>query len=221
MSSKSHTADLLFRWHAGERSALETILERDLPWLREYVRRRLGPILRRGGETQDYVQDAVISVLQYGPRFVVSDHDQFRALLGRIVTNMLRDEHDWLTAARRDLRREQAIPTASSVDLDCVGKTVERPSEAAAVAEERAWLRIAIELLQPEDRRAILLRDFQEKTFKEMADELGIQEDTARMRYTRALPRLAAVVRRLREGRLHALLGNEPPEVPQPPATQP
>lgn len=209
MADRSQTTDLLLRWHAGERAALETILERDMPWLREYVRRRLGPVLRRGGETQDFVQDAVISVLQYGPRFVVADHDQFRALLGRIVTNMLRDEHDWLTAARRDLRREQAIPTASSVHLDFASVSATQPGDAAAASEERTWLRVGIELLQPEDRRVILLRDFQDKSFKEMATELGVEEDAARMRYNRALPRLASVINRLRQGRLDALLAKD------------
>ena len=67
------TVELLNRWHAGDREALAHLLQRDLPWIRAHVSRRLGPLLRQKGETVDYVQDAFVAALQYGPRFVVAD----------------------------------------------------------------------------------------------------------------------------------------------------
>ena len=60
------TPDLLRRWHEGDEAALSRLLERELPWIRQLVHRRLGPLLRRSGETQDFVQEAMVEVLRYG-----------------------------------------------------------------------------------------------------------------------------------------------------------
>ena len=50
----SETMDLLLRWHEGDRAALDELIARDLPWIEQHVRRRLGPALRARGDTQDY-----------------------------------------------------------------------------------------------------------------------------------------------------------------------
>jgi len=82
-------------------------LERHLPWIQKQVRLRLGSKLRAKGETCDYVQDAVVQFLHYGPRIMISSDRQFRALLARIVENALCDKHDWFTARRRDMTYEK------------------------------------------------------------------------------------------------------------------
>ena len=82
------TLRLLEQWHAGDNDALGALLDRDLGWISSYVHRRLGPDLRRMGDTEDFVQEAVIKVLRHGPRFVLSDREHFRALLGKIVLNL-------------------------------------------------------------------------------------------------------------------------------------
>ena len=92
------TIELLRRWHGGERAALDELVRCNLGWLRNHVRTRLGPRLRAHGESTDYVQEAVIDVLTYGPRFEISDNGQFRALLCRIVEHNLRDRNPALAA---------------------------------------------------------------------------------------------------------------------------
>jgi len=192
------TVELLRRWHEGDREALAAIVERELPWLRAHVHRRLGPQLRRRGETEDYVQEALIDALRYGPRFVVADEARLRALLGRIVENTLRDQVERHEAQKRDVGREEPLPSGSVLDLD-TGR-VTRPSEAAAAREAEAWVRLALELLDPEDRRAILMREWEGRSFPEIGAALGVGENAARMRFQRALPRLAGKVRELRKG---------------------
>jgi RNA polymerase sigma factor (sigma-70 family) len=200
------TAELLTRWHAGDRDALGALLARDLPWLKVHVHQRLGPVVRAGGDTEDLVQEAVVSFLENGPRFVVSDRDQFRALLGRVAANTLCNVHDFVTAQRRDRRREISLSSRSSIRIDQPADPRAQPSEVVAAAESQAWIQIGLEFLDPDDRKVILLRDWDERPFAEMGKELGIDEDAARMRYRRALPRLARIVRRLQQGRLSALL---------------
>lgn len=202
----SETVDLLRRWHGGDRSALAGLLERDLPWLRAFVRRRLGPVLQKRGETNDFVQEAMIDVLRYGPKFVLADRDQFRALVGRIVENMLRDQFEWHTAKKRAPGAEQPLPSGSVIDLDSGIHAVTRPSEAAAARESEEWVRLGLELLDPEDRQVILLREWHGLGFAEVGSRMGLAENTARMKFQRALPKLAKKVKELRAGRIAGLV---------------
>lgn len=204
------TRDLLLRWHDGDQDALAELVQREAPWIAALVRRRLGPTLRRRAETQDIVQNTLLHVLRDGPRFVVSDRDQLHGLLARMVENVLRVQAHHHQAQKRDVRRE-AAPDGSRTRLDLdLPADVTRPSEAAARNETRDWVRLAMELLEPEDRNVVLWREYHDLPFAEIAERLGVAEDAARMRYRRALPRLARKLALLREGQLGRLLQEEP-----------
>lgn len=203
------TKALLLRWFNGDREALNTLVERDLPWIRNRVRKRLGSFLRRKGETDDFVQEAMIDVLRYGPRFVVSDMGQFRALVARIVENVLRDQRDYFEAEKRKAGRERCLPADSVINLDARHRIIERPSQVAHRRERQELVRVALELLDEEDRDIIRLRQFGGKSFAEVSEVLGVSEDAARMRFNRALPRLAVRVKELRRGGLDTLLEDD------------
>lgn len=206
-ASDAKTVDLLQRWHGGDAKALADLIERDLPWIKEHVSKRLGPLLRRANETQDIVQDAVVEVMRYGPRFLLQNHAHFRALIAKIVENELRMEHERLTAKKRDLRKERHLPSAvSAISLDPDLKAPTRPDEAAEKNEMQTWMRLALEFLDPEDRRVILLHEWEGQTFADIGKELGIGENGARMKFNRALPKLAKKVTALRAGMLPSLL---------------
>lgn len=201
MHPPDETRLLLQRWHAGERAAIETLVARDLDWIHDYVHARLGPLLRSRGETMDYVQDAVLDVMHYTPRFLTDDRRQFRGLVARIVENHLRDAHDHHAAARRTPLRERPVPSDSVLDLDGRQRAVTQPGAAAERNEQQAWVRLAIELLEPEDRQVLLLRQWHELEFAAVGERMGLTEDAARMRFQRALPRLARKLEQLRSGR--------------------
>lgn len=192
------TRILLQRWHGGDREAIDALVARDLPWIREFVARRLGPLLRGRGETLDYVHDALIDVLAYVPRFVTGDRANFRALLARMLENHLRDAHDHHAAAKRSPLRERPMPSDSVLDLDQRQQGVPQPSSVAAQNEYAAWVRLAIELLDREDRQVLLLREWHGLDFAAIAEHLGIQENAARMRFQRALPKLAKKLEAIR-----------------------
>jgi RNA polymerase sigma-70 factor (ECF subfamily) len=201
------TVALLRRWHDGDGQALEALLERDLPWIEEHVRRRLGPLLRRDNETQDIVQDTLVEVLRYGPRFLLQNHGHFRALLAKIVENELRMEHERMTAKKRDVRRVRPLPSAlSAISLDPALGVPTRPEVAAERSEMQSWMRLALEFLGPDDRQVILLKEWDGLTFAEIGKRLGVAEDAARMRFNRALPKLAKKVEALQGGEIGSLL---------------
>ena len=193
-----HTRELLQRWHAGDRAAIDALIARDLPWIAGFVKSRLGPLLRGRGETQDYVQDAMLRVLEYVPRFVTGNRSGFRSLLARMIENHLRDAHDHHAAQRRTPLRERPVPEDSVLDLDQPQRSVTQPVSKAERSEQAAWVRLAIELLEQEDRQVLLMREWQGMEFGAMGQVLGISEDAARMRFHMALPRLAAQLERIR-----------------------
>lgn len=194
----SETMSLLLRWHGGDRSAIDQLIARDLPWIQQQVRRRLGPALRTRGDTEDYMQDAMIEALKYSPRFVSRSQSRFRHIMVRIIENVLRDKNRWYQARRRAMSKERPILSDSVIDLDPPHESATRPGDKAHQNERELWVRLALEFLRPDDRKLILMRQWEGKSFAEIAGELGITTETARMRFHRSLPRLGRKIMELR-----------------------
>lgn len=197
----TETIRLLREWQDGDRQVLDRLLQRHLGWLGHYVRRRMGPELRHGEESQDVVQESLIDLLACGPGPWLSDARQLRKLLARIVENNIRDRQRWLHRGCRDVGREggrspDAVP-AEAVPVE----SPTRPSQAASENERLRWVRFAVELLKPTDREVVSLRAWRGLTFAEIGERLGISENAARMRYARAVERLALKIAELRRGR--------------------
>jgi len=201
----------LSRWHQGDREELEALLKCHLPWICAHVRRRIGPLLRRKGETSDYVQDALIQFLQYSPRFILSNEAAFRALLMRIVENTLRDKHDWFTARRRAIAQERPLPSDTVLLLDPPHGAVDTPSKSAERHEQEAWIRLGIEFLDPEDRELLVLRHWDNLSFIEIGERFGITSNAAWKKHNRAICRLGENVCVLRQGKLDTILEEHPP----------
>lgn len=199
------TTLLLRRWNGGDEAALQTLLELHLPWIRSQVSQRLGGLLRAKEETTDVVQDALIEFLRYGPRFEVANEAHLRYLLGRIAENILRDRHDFYTRRRRQASRERPLPEDSVLSLDPSGPEVGQPSDDLERKQWQAWVRLALELMEPADREVIVLRQWDELEFSEIAKRTGGSADGARMRFQRALPKLALRIQRLQRGELDDL----------------
>lgn len=196
--AETHTALLLRRFHAGDLEALRALLTRHLGWIRNEVHRQLGAALRKRAEEEDFVQDALVNVLRYAPRFVIQDDHHFRALLARVVLNVLKDKSRWYAARRRRRAQEQPLPSDSAIDLGGARSTATSPSQAADRSEREAWVRFGVELLPEADREVIVLREWDGGSFAEVGARLGIAEDAARMRYLRAVRRLGDLVTKLR-----------------------
>lgn len=200
VADEDQTLDLLQRWHRGEQEALKELLRRDLPWIRDRLHQRLGEVLRQRGDTEDYLHEVVVEVMRYTPHFLVSTGDTFRRLLTQITENLLRDKHDYFSRRRRNVAREQPLPDTAVLCLDARARSATSPSGGAARSEEEAWLRLALDLLAPEDRTVIVLREYERLSFSDIGQRLAINENAARMRFQRGLARLADKVAALRRG---------------------
>lgn len=180
------TTQLLERWYAGDEGALDALLADCLPWIRSRVQQRLGPQLRRKLETGDVVQDALMRFLADGPRLQIRNSGHLRGILARIVENVLCDKADWFSAKRRALARECALGDHGALPDDADG-----PATLLATDENHDRVRLALELLEPEARRLVVLRAWDGLSFIEIGEQLGISQKAADTRYRRALARLA------------------------------
>ena len=196
---------LLRQWHEGDQDSLNALLERHLYWIRKQVSKRLGPVLRSKGETCDYVQDAMVEFLKYGPRFTISDEKHFRALLLRIVQNVLRNRHDWFTARRRDIAQVRPLPSETILSLDPSHGSAKTPSRLLARHEQEAWVRMGLEFLEDKHRELIVSRKWDELSFDEIGKRLGVSSNAARMRHRHAVLKLEEMIWKLRSGKIDDL----------------
>lgn len=194
-SPPDETRCLLEAWHGGDQDALGQLVARHLPWIRDTVDARLGGRLREKGEVDDYVQETLVEVLRYGPRFV-ADGSKFRGLLAKVIENVVRGQHDHFHALRRAMDREKPILRDTVLYLDPPQQaSVTRPSQNAQANEGRAMVQAHLGQLSPEDREIMMLRQWEGLPFEEIGERLGIQANTARMRFQRALQRFGERVR--------------------------
>lgn len=203
----SATLTLLRRWHGGDGAALDAILARHLPAIRDRVERRIGPLLRKHADVDDFVQDVVVRLLREGPRFEVADEEHFRMLLARVVENTLRDRHKWFAARRRSAAKERPLPASTVLMLGAAHPGRESPSRAIYRVEREAWVRLALDLLDDEPRELIVMREWEGLPFAEIGERIGAGEDAARMRYQRAVAKLAMKIGELRRGRIERACG--------------
>jgi RNA polymerase sigma-70 factor (ECF subfamily) len=201
-SDADDTPDLLRRWHAGDAVALHALVSRDLEWIRGRVRQRLGDALREHGDTEDFLQEAVLDILRYTPRFLATNGDMFRRIVSRIVENTLRGQSEHYGRLKRQRAQSAPLPSDSVLVLDLRLRTKSSPSDRAARSEEEAWLRLALDLVDPADRDLIVLREWEGLSFAAIGERLDVPENAVRMRFNRALARLADQVEALRRGSL-------------------
>ncbi len=192
------------RAQQGDGSALDSLIARHLEWVRACVRRRLGGVHRRDGDTMDYVQEALSKVLRYGPELTVDDDRQFRAIVAKIVENHLHDRFHHLTAEMRDVRREVG-DSQLGVPRSLAGGS-ETPSRDAVAREDSSRLELALELLGHRDRIALRLRHDHGLPFARIGAALGVNEVAARKRHDRALVRMRQLHDDLEAGRIDVAL---------------
>ncbi len=209
MTEDRAATNILERWYAGDESAFAELLDAHGEWLREHVRRRMGRKLRANQDSGDVVQDVLVDLLRNGPAFVPANDRQLRALLARMVCNRLADLADYAGAVKRCRDMEVVLDSRFVSRIGPQDASALRPSRIAEAEEEKARVRVALELLEPADQHVIWLHRWMGKPFAEIAEELSIETKAANKRYQRAVLRLGREVRRLESGEVEEVIENE------------
>lgn len=183
---------LLLAARDGSSEALGELLERVSARLLAFIRLRLGPGLRAHMESRDILQLTLLKAFQGVDRLEASDSGSLMAWLARIALNQIRDQAEHHRRQRRDAALQVPLDEATAAVADSVRSQASR----VVLNEELARLEGVLEAVDEHYREVILLRHFEELSFKEIAQRLGRSPDACRMLLSRAL---AAVTLKLGE----------------------
>ncbi|HEV3025329.1 MAG TPA: sigma-70 family RNA polymerase sigma factor [Pirellulales bacterium] len=170
----SITQILCQRARQGERAAYDRLFTLHADRALLFIRARLGPKLRAKVESQDVLQEAYLAAHQGFARFEYTDEGAFTRWLCRIIDNRIRDLGDHFGALKR-----QAVELPRS---DPTG-----PVTALDRAEHRAKVGRALDALDDDHRRVLLLRYFEGLSAEEAGQQMNRTAGAVRKLTARAL----------------------------------
>ena len=184
---------LLERARAGDAAALHSLLVRNEPVLRTYVRLHLDPLLRAHESCSDMVQSVCRECLQELDAFQFRHEPAFRKWLFQKALSKIVDKRRYWLAECRDPGRED--PAA----MEQLRASHFTASEVAIRNEDLAALEACFELLPDDYRRVIVAARLLGQSHAEIGADLHRGEGAVRMLLNRALARLVRLMRE-REG---------------------
>jgi RNA polymerase sigma-70 factor (ECF subfamily) len=171
---------LLARARAGDRNALERLVERHRPALRRWAAGRLPRWARDRVDTDDLVQDTLMQTVKKIEAFEPRHNGALQAYLRQALQNRLRDE----------IRHQRRSPKRAELD-DATVVDEPSPLEMAVGQENLERYEAALTRLSDGDRELIVLRIEMGASYEELATAMGKPSpNAARVAVMRALLRL-------------------------------
>jgi RNA polymerase sigma-70 factor (ECF subfamily) len=164
-------------------------LESFRSYLCAVAEREIDPRWRARLAASDLVQQTLIEAAQALPHAELQDQRDIARWLRRILANNMCDNVRRLTSARRDIGREVTTGKSAMLRLlpvqpgDC-------PESQAITREESQSLDLAIAQLSAMHQQVILWRHRENRSFAQIAEMLGISENAAQKRWSRAIDAL-------------------------------
>ena len=159
---------LMLDVRGGSREAFETLFDRHRDTIWRFFRRRLADAAR----AEELVQDVFLAVFRNATRY--EPRSSFRSYLFGIAFNTV-------LAERRKAARTATEPLAD------VPATAVDPDAAL-------WVRSALATLHPDEREIVMLREYEQLSYQEIADLLRVPLNTVRSRLFRARMDLRAAL---------------------------
>ncbi len=180
---------------AGDRGALDRLLEAVQDRVRGIAEGRLGPGLRARIRTSDVLQSTYLDVVKGVATFEGEDESEFVAWVARIMENNIRDKGKFFQARKRRDPAGGPLPIDEAAGAEFDGPT---PSVDAVRAEDLVLVSRALEELAEDHRRVIVMRMIEGRSHQEIAEEMNRSESAARMLLSRARAALALKLEGLR-----------------------
>jgi RNA polymerase sigma-70 factor (ECF subfamily) len=191
------TQELLRRAREGEAAAFDELFARHREPVRRGIALRLDRRLAARVDVSDVVQETYLEAARRLPAYLERPPMPFRLWLlwlarERVLTAHRRHLGADLRAVGRESPPLEADSSAQFV-RGLLGKGPS-PSQAAAVAELAERLRLALGMLDEDERSILLWRHFEQLSNREIAQLLEVSEAAANKRYVRALARLRGLL---------------------------
>ena len=166
---------------AGDAAASETLVRANIGYLLKVAQ----PIMRDRALAEDCVQEAFISAFRNIESF--EGRSSIRSWLRRITINVALMK--LRSMKRRDERSiDELLPefNENQCRIEAPWTHIATPEEIVENADIRAWVRARIEELPENYRVVLILRDYEELSTLEVAEQLEISEQAVRVRLHRA-----------------------------------
>lgn len=191
---------LLRQARAGSSEALGELFELCGDKLLALIRVRLGPTLRREVESRDIMQQTLLKAFQKIDQFEGSDRDTLMGWLATIAWNEIRDQADHYQRLRRDARLRATWYSG----FDPVQRQLHTEVSRIALQDDTCLLVSAMDKLTEDHREVLILRRFQELSFREIGERLERTPEAARKLFARAMSTLTLEMHALRAERIDA-----------------
>jgi RNA polymerase sigma-70 factor (ECF subfamily) len=166
----SSDEDLMDEIRVGSRAAFATLFERYREPIWRFFRRRAP----NAGRAEELAQDTFLAVLEGAARY--ERRGMFRSYLFGIAYNVLLAD-----------RRKAAHRTTEPLEH-------EPPAGPFADPDRGIWVRDAIARLDEDDREVLMLREYEQLSYQEIADVRGAPLNTIRSQLFRARMALKAAL---------------------------
>jgi RNA polymerase sigma-70 factor (ECF subfamily) len=153
--------ELMLDVRRGSREAFETLFGRYRELIWRFFRRRTADAAR----AEELAQDTFVAILEGAKRY--EQRGTARAFLFGVAYNVLNAD-----------RRRAAFRRTESLDVD--------PVSEHASPDDAIWVRDAMQTLDEGDREILMLREYEQLSYQEIADVRGTPLNTVRSQLFRA-----------------------------------
>jgi RNA polymerase sigma-70 factor (ECF subfamily) len=195
------TEQLMAEAKAGDKSAVNQLMDRHRNSLDRLIRMRLDKKIQNRIGVSDVVQDVLIEANRRLPRYLESPAMPFHLWVRQIARDRIIDAHRrHRVSAKRSVDREQRMVVPRGCDQSSIhlasllGDSRLTPAAAAMQKEMARKVEASISLLDDKDSEIIVMRHYEHLTNQEISRLLDLSEPAASMRYLRAIRRLREVM---------------------------
>ncbi len=196
------TVDLVKAAQAGDRQALERVLERYYERVRRAVGIRMGPRVRSWTDSVDIMTRTFLKALEKFDTFEMRDESSLLRWLVKIAEGMIHDAADERNAARRNPDRESPLeyvsPSGTSVQAPLPDPTTSL-TRGLGKSEDKELVDTAIAALAEPDRELLLQYYYLDMSWEDIAEQQGAlapgADKAARDRAAEVMRKRAAVAR--------------------------
>ncbi len=187
--------ELISAARAGSADAASVLIEQCRDYLLLIAGEDLGQHLNAKLGASDVVQQTLVSAWQNFQQFRGETQEELAGWLRQILKNDLLNAHRYFqTTQRRDARREHRLNDSRLIQPDLVDQG-HTPGTDALIHEQEMQLERAMAQLPENYRQVIRLRNWQEMPFSDIGRQLGMSSEAARKIWSRAIERLADLIR--------------------------
>ena len=155
--------ELMLGVRDGTPGSFDRLFERFREPVWRFFRRRVAD----EGRAEELTQDVFTALFEAAPRY--EPRAAFRSYIFGIAYNVLMAHRRKHAGRRTDPLDQEALPDASPSDVDA-----------------GLWVRQGLARLDPEDREVLMLREYEQLSYQEIADLRAIPINTVRSRLFRA-----------------------------------